>query len=145
MLSSLIDIYGRTDGSFDPNEKITRAEFATAVTRFAKAIQGKAVFSDVPEGYWAYDSIAAAAAYGWVVGYEDDTFRPEGYITRAEVTAIVNRMLGRAADEAYISANRDNLVQFSDLQDPDAWYYLDMMEAANAHDFTVTDGSETWK
>ena len=34
---------------------------------------------------------------------------------------------------------------YSDLQDPDAWYYLDMMEAANAHDFTVTDGSETWK
>ena len=57
VLSSLNVFYGRTDGSFDPNEKITRAEFATAATRFAKAIQGKAVFSDVPEGYWAYETL----------------------------------------------------------------------------------------
>ena len=145
VLGSLGILQGRTDGSFDGGAKITRAEFAAIAARFAETAGGKNVFSDVPENYWAYGSIAAASAFGWIEGYPDGTFLPQGDITRAEAAAIVNRMLGRAADEAYILANPEKLTQFPDLQDPNAWYYPDMVEATNRHDFTFVDGAETWK
>ena len=54
-------------------------------------------------------------------------------------------MLGRAADEAYVSANPDELKQFPDLQDPGAWYYFDMVEATNEHAFTIANGVEKWQ
>ena len=145
VLGSLGIITGRTDGSFDGGAKITRAEFAAIATRFAKATDGERRFRDVPESFWAYGSIATAAAYGWVEGYPDGTFLPHGSITRAEVAAIVNRMLGRAADEEYIRANPEKLIHFPDLQDPNAWYYLDMLEATNKHDFIIADGVEKWR
>ena len=131
-------------GTIKPTKPITRAEFAAIATRFAYSVEGKSEFSDVPENYWAYGNISAAATYGWVEGYEDGAFLPNGDITRAEVAAIVNRMLGRAADEAYVAGNADQLKQFPDLQDTKKWYYLDMVEATNEHDFTVTDGLEKW-
>ena len=51
-------------------------------------------------------------------GYSDGTFQPNKTISRAEVTAIVNRMLGRVADETYIRRNEDELNTFHDLQNP---------------------------
>ena len=85
-----------------------------------------------------------ATAYGWVKGYPDGTFAPNKYITRAEVATVINRILGRAADEDYVSTYADELKQFSDLQDTTKWYYLDMVEAANTHAFLMEDGVETW-
>ena len=144
-LASLKIITGYEDGTFAPGKQISRAEFTAIATRFAKAVNGTVNFSDVSADHWAADNIATGSEYGWITGYEDDTFRPSKPITRAEVAAIVNRMLARAADEAYVGANRDQLVQFSDLQDTAKWYYLDMVEATNQHDFTKTDGVEKWK
>ena len=144
-LASLKIITGYEDGTFAPGKQISRAEFTAIATRFAKAVNGTVSFSDVSANHWAADNIATGSEYGWINGYEDDTFRPSKPITRAEVAAIVNRMLARAADEAYVGANRDKLVQFSDLQDTAKWYYLDMVEATNEHDFTKTDGVESWK
>ena len=60
------------------------------------------------------------------------------------MTAIINRMLGRSADEAYVTAHGNELNQFSDVQNPDAWYYYNVAEAANEHGFVVADGKETW-
>ena len=53
-------------------------------------------------------------------------------------------MTGRAADEAYVRANRERLVRFTDLQDPEQWYYLDMVEASTKHTYTTVDGVEKW-
>ena len=144
-LASLKIITGYEDGTFAPDKQISRAEFSAIATRFAKATGGKQTFADVEAGYWAEDNIATAYDYGWIEGKGHNMFAPLDKITRAEAAAIINRMLNRAADEAYVRANGDKLIQFPDLQDSSKWYYLDMVEATNEHNFTVDNGVETWK
>ena len=144
MLASLDMIAGYEDGTFRPDAPITRAEFTAIAMRFADAApEGENIFSDVHAGDWFYDVVVGSIQYGWIGGYEDGTFRPQNTITRAEVTAITNRMLGRVADEAFIDA-ADALRSFSDLSDAH-WAYYSIMEATNAHDYTTTDGVEEWE
>ena len=144
MLASLDMIVGYEDGTFRPDAPITRAEFTAIAMRFADAVpEGENIFSDVHAGDWFYDVVVGSIQYGWIGGYEDGTFRPQNTITRAEVTAITNRMLGRVADEAFIDA-ADELRSFSDLSDAH-WAYYSIMEATNAHDYTTTDGVEEWE
>ena len=144
VLSSLGILRGYEKGDFRPQNPITRAEFAAIATRFAKATGGDVSFYDVPRDHWAYGNIATASTYGWVNGYGDGTFGPQGQITRAETAAIVNRMLARAADEDWVLANPDKIRYFLDLQDPKKWYYFDLVEASNEHDFTKDNGVEKW-
>lgn len=137
-------VYGRGEGIFAPNDAITRAEFTAFAVRFfevygdgdAEIMEQYASFSDVSAGYWAAEYIKDAAARGWIKGYGDGTFRADRYITRSEVVAIVNRLLGRRADEAYIDANTRRLNTFSDM-DEGHWAYYDVMEAANTHTANV--------
>lgn len=144
MLASLDMIAGYEDGTFRPDAPITRAEFTAIAMRFADAApEGENIFSDVHAGDWFYDVVVGSIQYGWIGGYEDGTFRPQNTITRAEVTAITNRMLGRVADEAFIDA-ADALRSFGDLSDAH-WAYYSIMEATNAHDYTTTDGVEEWE
>ena len=144
MLASLDMIVGYEDGTFRPDAPITRAEFTAIAMRFADAVpEGENIFSDVHAGDWFYDVVVGSIQYGWIGGYEDGTFRPQNTITRAEVTAITNRMLGRVADEAFIDA-ADELRSFSDLSDAH-WAYYSIMEATNAHDYTTSDGVEEWE
>ena len=72
-------------------------------------------FNDVSDGYWAAAYIKAAAKHGWINGYGDGSFRADDEINRAEVVTIVNRLLGREADEAYIADNLRKLNTFSDM------------------------------
>lgn len=99
--------------------------------------------------YWAAKSINAAFASGWIKGYEDGTFRPLQNIQRAEVVAIVNRMLNRHADLEFVRAhlNDPEMHTFRDVQDPSYWAYGDIFEATNGHDFErLSDGkSERWE
>ncbi|MBQ9349225.1 MAG: S-layer homology domain-containing protein, partial [Oscillibacter sp.] len=146
-LSSMGIIQGYSDGSFHGNDTISRAAFAAIAARLSKTNgeTGTGVtFSDVPSTHWAHDTIAQASYYGWIGGYSNGTFNPSAPITRAAVTAVINRMLGRSADQQYVSAHSGELNQFSDVRDPAAWYYYNVAEAANSHGFTVTDGNETW-
>ena len=143
-LSNYDVVYGRGDSTFAPNEPITRAEFTAMAVRFFDAygdgdpelMEQYAGFDDVSPGYWAAEYIADAARYGWIKGYGDGSFRADRNITRAEVVTIVNRLLGRQADEAYIDANPRRLNQFSDLESSH-WAYYDIMEAANTHTANV--------
>lgn len=137
-------INGYENGRFNPGATITRAEFTAIAARFAKTADGKTDFKDVTDKHWAYGNIVTAQTYGWIKGDAEGRFRPEGLITRAEVTTIVNRMLGRSADREFILANPDKLNSFSDLRNTGKWYYFDIMEAANAHLYTVDNGTETW-
>lgn len=144
MLASLDMIAGYEDGTFRPDAPITRAEFTAIAMRFADAApEGENIFSDVHAGDWFYDVVVGSIQYGWIGGYEDGTFRPQNTITRAEVTAITNRMLGRVADEAFIDV-ADALRSFGDLSDAH-WAYYSIMEATNAHDYTTVDGVEEWE
>ena len=137
-------VYGREEDIFAPDAAITRAEFTAFAVRFFEAYgDGSAEimeqyegFDDVSSGFWAAEYIKDAAIHGWIKGYGDGTFRADRCITRAEVVTIVNRLLGRQADEDYIDANLRRLNTFSDLKDT-YWAYYDVMEAANTHTANV--------
>lgn len=97
-LASLGVVSGVGDNKFEPNRSITRAEFTTMAMKFAVGgEEGENIFSDVDEDDWFYKAVVDSIQYGWIHGYPDGTFRPNNSITRAEVTAIVNNMLGREA------------------------------------------------
>ena len=137
-------IQGYEDGTFKPGNTITRAEFVTLMNN-AKGFwsEGSINFSDVKNGSWFYSAVARAVAAGYVKGYSDGSFKPGNTITRAEVTTIVNRMLDRSADEAYVDRHADELEQFTDVPDTH-WAYYEVAEATNAHDYDRTSGSEDW-
>ena len=78
------------------------------------------------------------------MGYTDGLFHGGDCITRAEVATIVNRMLGRTADERFIRHHEDELTTFRDLQTPHYWAYYDLMEAANGHTIVTGAEDETW-
>ena len=135
-------INGYEDGNFAPENAITRAEFAAMASRYVELSDAAdASFSDI-EGHWASGEIAKAAQAGWITGYENGTFRPDSYITRAEAMAIINRMLSRSVNANGIHANAK---QWAD-NDSAAWYYYIVLEATNSHTYARnSDGlTETW-
>ena len=143
-LASLGILNGVGDGRYEPERAITRAEFTAIAMRFAKAPAiGEVRFTDVRESDWFYADVAGAVQYGWIEGYGDGTFRPGSSITRAEVTAIVNRMLGRRADTAFLTAHAEDLTAFTDLTSRH-WAWETIMEAANGHAWDKRGGAEVW-
>ena len=143
-LASLGMVEGVGGGKFAPERTITRAEFTVMAMRFARLPEGgENPFSDVTSSDWFYDQVVGAVQYGWITGYTDGTFRPEATITRAEVTAITNRLLDRAADEDYVDDHAGELRQFPDVS-ASCWAYHDIVEATNAHSYRVYDGEEHW-
>lgn len=143
-LATLEIVDGVGDNRFAPERTITRAEFTTMAMRFCQEIPtGENIFSDVDQDDWFYDYVVGSIQYGWINGYPDGTFRPNDTITRAEVTTIANRMLGRAADEAYVDGHQDQLRAFPDVT-KGYWAYYDITEATNAHTYTQDSQGEDW-
>ena len=131
------------NGNFRPDDAITRAEFAAMVVRFSKAINCSCNYTDLTDSFWAYKSIATATTYGWITG-SGGFFRPNDNITRAEVSTIMNRVLGRVPDRFYIGSDGTSLNEFKDLTS-DEWFYCDMIDATNGHVFDLTPSSlELW-
>src|SRR5665647_507506 len=100
-LTSLGIIDGYPDGTFGADKTITRAEFAkiacitAGLKSVASGMSGTAsTFSDVTTSHWANGWINVAAAQGFVKGYPDGTYQPEGKITQAEVITVLMRLLG---------------------------------------------------
>ncbi len=137
-------VNGYDTGDFKPNAPITRAEFAAIASRFSSnGDSSENVFSDI-SGHWAADAINEAAAVGWITGYEDGTFRPDQYITRAEAMTLINRVLYRLVDADGVG-NLSDMVTWPD-NTADKWYYAAVQEATNSHYYTREDIGyyETW-
>ncbi len=125
-------VNGRYGDRFVSDEFITRAEFATICARFDNSeftIDDN--FTDV-KGHWAENDIHEAAAHGWIRGYEDGSFRPDRFITRAEAMTMINRVLNRVPENK--SDLLADMVKWPDNKETD-WYYLAVQEATNSHDF----------
>ncbi len=131
-LTNMGIIKGYTDGSFQPNKSITRAELATIIARFAKLDVNTKTFSDIT-GHWAQKNIELAAGNGWINGYEDGTFRPNNNITRAETFAMINRVLDRQTESVSDLLPTSDMNMWSDNMNENAWYYKDVQEATNYH------------
>ena len=132
-------ITGYADVTFRPDKPITRAEIAAITARLDNLtlITGTA-FNDIPSNHWATGYIHSARTKGWVNGYDDGTFRPNQYITRAEAAKIINKMFERLPDN--IPENIRN--PYIDI-DNSHWAYNHIMEASTNHmhrrDDTGTD------
>ena len=125
-------VKGRTADTFVPNAPITRAEFAAICSRFDRSnVEIKSDFNDI-SGHWAENEIRRAASLGWIQGYTDGSFKPDQNITRAEAASMINRMLHRLPET--VEDLLDGMIQWPDNQ-PSDWYYINMQEATNSHDF----------
>lgn len=137
-------VSGHNPQAFRPDVPITRAEFAAMASRFDTSdLEPSGTFSDI-DGHWAEEEIRRAAALGWVRGYEDGTFRPDQYITRAEAMTLVNHMLLRLPETP--DDLLDDMIHWPDNADTTFWSYLAVQEATNSHDCQrKPDGVyETW-
>ena len=142
-LSAMGIVKGDSNGKFNPNAPITRAEFAAIAARFDdKANSTTADFSDIVS-HWAKNEISAASNNGWINGYPDGTFRPDNKITRAEAMTLVNRVLKRLPETA--EDLHDDMIKWSDNSDASQWFYLAVQEATNSHYYKAKENkSEKW-
>lgn len=90
-------VWGYPDGSFRPNEYMTREEAASVFNRLMGDNQTTEktdiAFNDVGADRWSGSAIYALANAGIVTGYEDGTFKPENYITRAEMSVLMTALI----------------------------------------------------
>lgn len=135
-------VKGRRADRFAPDASITRAEFAAICARFnTRTVENSGSFSDI-SGHWAENEIERAAAFGWISGYPDGTFRPDARITRAEAMTMINRVLCRMPQSE--SDLLDSMVTWPDNK-PSDWHYLAVQEATNSHDFNRQgEVGESW-
>lgn len=89
-------VNGYEDGTFRPNNRLTRAEATKLLTLISKIYINSTIkdsaFTDVSKSHWAIKFINALTDRGVINGYEDGTFRPDSNITRAEFITIVDRL-----------------------------------------------------
>lgn len=96
-LASTSVLIGYPDGTFRPQEQMSRAEFAkSVVSAFSATSPNTPAFSDIPADLWANPFIARAKAQGWMVGYPDGTFHPAWAVTRAQALTALVRIAGWA-------------------------------------------------
>jgi len=144
-------VTGYPDGSFRPNESITRAELTAVMSRFFEIrSNGINTFDDVALTHWAIAYINNAHNRAWVTGYEDGTFRPNNATSRAEAVTLINRVLERTPNQETIShwvegllfTDRETL--FNDITGAH-WAYYQIMEAAIEHKYDRDDDDrELW-
>lgn len=141
-MTGLDIVRGYDAAAFGPGDPITRAQFAAICARFDTGkSNGSRTFSDI-EGHWAKAYIERAAELGWISGFQDGTFRPDAYITRAQAVTMINRMLNRLPEDP--SDLLPGMNVWPDCS-PSDWFYLAIQEATNSHDYRHKAGSyETW-
>ena len=145
-LSNMGIICGYPDGTFRPDAPITRAELTKIAAGFfsdprvAATYDGR--FSDVHDAEWYISYLMTALEEGLIEGYPDGSFRPNRPITRAETCTIVNRTLGRKPEKDHLLPE-SNMINWPDNINRNIWYYAQMQEATNSHDYRwISIGSE---
>ena len=143
-------ISGYEDGTFRPDESITRAEFVTIAVRYyslfneVKSVSNTTKYNDLSNNYWAIKNISYATSEKWLNGYSDGSFRPDIVVTRAEVVTIINRATGRNADTEFINKNLTVLNRFTDVKNNSHWAAYDIFEASNNHTGITSGSNEIW-
>lgn len=110
-------IKGVGDGTFRPHNRVTRAEFIKMLMmafELAEDDDAMCSFSDVEQGAWYYDSIAAAQKLGIVKGRPDGTFGVNDEITRQDMAVMLYRMAMLLKHEL---GGNENILTFIDEAD----------------------------
>lgn len=130
-IGMLIDkgtIGGFPDGTFKPDDGISRAQFAAIIVKaLGLPPAGRnAEFKDLSDKHWAYKAISSAVEGGLVGGFPDGSFRPEDKITRTQALVILAKALpgGNAAPTA--------LDRYKDGSTVPAWAIQAVAKAAKA-------------
>lgn len=121
-------ITGYKDGTFRPQNDISRAEFCKLMAGILPKdapSDKEAKFSDVVEGSWYYDAVMTMAKAGYIQGYGNDTFAPNKEITRAEISTIIYNVF-----KADLKVNKPD-VSFTDVKEGQ-WFYDAVMALAKA-------------
>lgn len=101
---------GFADGSYQPNQLMTRAQYAALIAVALNPVAKRPApeFTDVAENFWATKAIQIAASGGFVSGFSDNTFRPNQNVQRLQViVSLVNGL-------ALAPASSDLLLAYSD-------------------------------
>ncbi|MUT66709.1 hypothetical protein GOM71_12305 [Paenibacillus sp. NEAU-GSW1] len=124
---------GYPDGSFKPDQQISRAEMAAIIARITNASDSvtDGSFMDI-SGHWAQGAIVEAQSAGIMSGYSDGTFRPDQPLTRAEAVVTINRLLDRGPLSGAPS-------KWSDVSEQH-WAYAHIQEASISHNFEALIG-----
>ncbi|GBE94750.1 DUF1565 domain-containing protein [Nostoc cycadae] len=106
-LASQNIIAGFPDGTFKPNEPVTRAQFATIITKALNPSAKRSAinFQDVPSNFWAFAAIKSAYQSQFVSGYPDGSFKPQQQIPRVQALVALANGLG-------LTANNQNIIGF---------------------------------
>jgi hypothetical protein len=130
---------GYADGTFRPDQPISRAELVVAIGRFLELADRPPVvvnFSDLT-GHWAANLIENVRRNRIAGGYEDGSFQPDDYLVRSEAVLMINRML-------YRGPLRGAEASYSDVT-AEHWAFGDVEESTRSHEATRNpDGSETF-
>lgn len=99
-------ISGYPDGSFKPEGQLTRAEFIAMLNNILKPSGHTTMdYKDVTQGQWFYMDMAKAVANGYISGFNDNTLRPNQFITRQEVLVILANIQGGETKNTQILLN----------------------------------------
>ena len=140
-------IVGFPDGTFRPDQAITRQEFAGIMARATNNIQvgGRLPYLDAYEvSGWAFNYVYTMLRLDWMHGDAAGTFRPQSAITRAEAAALVSRALNRGEVNASSIARTPDLRIFPDAANPGAWHYFYVIDATNSRWFSMDGDVEIW-
>ncbi|KAA8786509.1 hypothetical protein EC604_22010 [Paenibacillus amylolyticus] len=124
-MGSRMIVNGVTDTTFNPNNNITRAEFAAIIVRALglPAGKGNTSFSDVRSDAWYAGAVETAVSYKLINGFEDGTFRPQNTITREQAMTIVAKAMSLTglAERTPVSDATATLADFADYSQISGW------------------------
>lgn len=140
-------VKGYEDKSFKPNNQITRAEFLIMVLRASGNDNfdnnsgfldeyPQSNFKDVKTSDWFHKAVEEGTSNGLIKGYSDNSFHPNSPITRAEATALLNKMIKFKYGEDISLPVRAFSDPFSDVK-PSDWYYEDVQRI---YGYSIIDG-----
>jgi len=137
-------ISGFRDGTFRPDQLMTKAEFIFFAIRFFD-INGSATEELVSNDHWASEYINLGFGGGWLEYFGiANNFNPNAAITRAQSVALINSFLGRTPNVHAIRTYLNGNEIWSDLQ-VDHWSFYEIMEASIARIYNYdANGRESW-
>lgn len=108
-------INGKSDKEFDPEGKVTRAEFTKMIVNLfgVKASQNTVAFTDCKADDWFTPFVAAAVEAGYVKGITDTEFAPDKTITREEACTILGRAYAKTSDKALNFTDASGISDFA--------------------------------